>query len=616
MRTKLIICISLLVATLVVFSQTVFHQFVNLDDFDYVTQNPHVISGISFANVAWAFTSFHASNWHPLTWISHMLDAQLFGLRPAGHHLTSLLLHAANVVLLFLLLCRISGTLWRSAFVAALFAIHPLHVESVAWVAERKDVLSTLFLLLTLLSYAGYARNPAWKTYLLTVILFALGLMAKPMLVTVPFLMLLLDYWPLRRYQSAEMPPNPDPHADTVVTCSPLKLPWRQLLLEKIPFLILSLGCGIVTIYAQRTHAIISLKNHPFPDRLANAVIAYAGYIGNMLWPRDLAAFYPIPATVPGWQIAGSAVLLVTCTIIAVITRKRFPYLVIGWFWFMGMLVPVIGLLQVGMQARADRYTYIPLVGLFIIVTWGCSDLAAALRFKQRLISNASATLLILLAVATWFQVSYWKDTQSLFSHAVEVTTDNWFAHTFLGMALDGQGQHDLALTHLNAALRSNPEFGKTHYALGVALARSGSLDDAIGHYRAAVRFEPNLSEAYNNLANALAAKGRIGEADDLLMQGISIDPENARLHYNLAVNLELLNRFDEALFHYREAVRVNPAYAAAHNNLGFLALRTGNIQEAVPHLIEAVRINPGLTTARDEIESLLARGVISIPGR
>ena len=603
MRQKLVISLLLFAATLALYSRSLSHQFVNLDDFDYITQNGFVTGGLSFAGAAWAFTSFHASNWHPLTWLSHMVDCQLFGLNPAGHHLTSILLHAGNAVLLFFLLQRVTGYRWRSALVAALFALHPLHVESVAWVSERKDVLSSFFFLALLHVYSSHALRPAARKYLLALLLYALSLMAKAMYVTAPLLLLLLDFWPLGRLQLSSS------HEEPVPAGALPRYSWQRLLLEKVPFLLLATGCAAVTVAAQRSHAIISLQSHPLPDRLVTALGAYVAYIVKMFWPAGLAAFYPIPPTPPAWQIAGSVLLLTAVTVFCVRTARRTPYLAVGWFWFLGSLVPVIGLVQVGMQAMADRYTYIPLVGLFIMIVWGCADAAGQWACKPRLVAAAAITALISLTVVSWFQISRWKDTISLFTHAAAVTTDNWFAHTFLGMALDGQGQRDEALSQLFTALRINPEFGKAHYAVGVVCARTGQREDAIAHYREAIRLDPAIAEAYNNLANALAETGRIYEANDLLRKGIGIEPDNPRLHYNLAVNMETQDRFDEALYHYREATRINPAYASAHNNLGFLCSRLGRAEEAVRHLAEAVRLKPELTAALDELKFLTSGG-------
>ena len=468
-RQSRVIYLVLIVITFALFSRVLSSDFINFDDGTYITENPMVQNGLTSTSVVWAFTSGYASNWHPLTWISHMVDCQLYGLNPQGHHLTSLLFHIFNVLLLFLVLRNITGAVWRSAVVAALFAWHPLHVESVAWVAERKDVLSTFFWLLTMLAYARYAeeskvQSPKSKVYYgLALVCFALGLMAKPMLVTLPFLLLLLDFWPLRRiydpdakacgaglrftiYEPTDLQTASSFKAPSGPLASPTshksQITYRKLILEKVPFLLLAIASSVVTFLVQKTGgAVASLEALSFGQRIANALVSYIRYLGKMVWPRDLAVFYPIHHAWAAWQWAGAGLLIVAISVLAIAMIRQRPYFSVGWFWYLGTLVPVIGLIQVGGQSMADRYTYMPLVGIFIIFSWGMADLLG--RGQLRRMNLAWAVIvpvLVACLMVTRSQTSYWKDSITLFRHAIAVTTDNTLAHVDLGRAF-GQGR-------------------------------------------------------------------------------------------------------------------------------------------------------------------------------
>ena len=418
--------------------------FVNLDDPLYVTANPWVRQGITRAGLAWALAANVANNWHPLTLFSHLLDVQLFGLAAAGHHGTSLLLHAANSLLLFRVLRRMTGATWRSAAVAALFAVHPAHVESVAWVAERKDVLSALFWILAMGAWGEYARRPSWRRYALVVLLMALGLAAKPMVVTLPFALLLLDVWPLERRG----------------------LGWRRLIAEKLPLLALSALSSLVTLRYQQT-SLVPLDVLPWPLRLANAAVSYASYLGKILLPRHLAVFYPIPLAFPAWQTAGAALLIVIITGLALWSWRRAPWLLIGWLWFLGTLVPVIGLVQVGRQAMADRYLYIPSIGLFLALVWGISEL---LRDRRALLAALSTVVLLALATGTWVQTGTWRDSVTLYRHALAVTRDNYVAHVGLAKALAARRDWSGAVEQYRQALALRPEFQEARRGLEAAL--------------------------------------------------------------------------------------------------------------------------------------------------
>ena len=504
MGYKYLVILTLIAVTLAAYWRVGDNDFISLDDPEYVVQNPHVQT-VNLENIGWAFTSTEQANWHPLTWLSHMADCQLFGLNPRGHHLTNVFLHIANAVLLFLLLCGTTGTLWRSAFVAALFALHPLHVESVAWVAERKDVLSTLFFMLTLLAYAWYVAKPGLARYALTFCSFALGLMAKSMLVTLPFVLLLLDYWPLGRYRLKGAAGNGESEGHMLRQPLPGKLSLQRLILEKIPFFMLSAGCSILTLHAQEQGgAMVPLEAAPLSFRIENAVVAYVEYVGKMFWPSRLAIFYP-SAQLPTWQILASALLLAGMTVAVFRWARRFPFLPVGWLWFLGTLVPVIGLVQVGIQSMADRYTYIPLIGLFIMVTWGVPELVKGVRYHRIALSAAGAVTIAVLSVGTWLQAGHWQNNVELFSHALKFNNDNYMAHLDLGIALADRGRYDEAISHYNEFLRINPDYEVTHYFLGVALQKQGKLAEAIMQYSECLRLNPNDMNARSLLESALA---------------------------------------------------------------------------------------------------------------
>jgi tetratricopeptide (TPR) repeat protein len=514
------ICICLAVLTWAVFGQTLRHDFVNYDDPRYVYQNTRITSGLNIAGIAWAFTHIHSENWHPLTTITHMLDCSLYGLKAGGHHFSNVLFHTIAVVLLFLALQQMTGALWKSAFVAAVFAIHPLHVESVAWVAERKDVLSGIFFMLTLLSYVHYARAPSLRRYLVVAFVFALGLMSKPMLVTLPFVLLLLDYWPLRRIRDQR---------------SRVGSQLLSLLLEKIPLLALCAVSSVITFLAQRG-ALGGTEQLPMLARINNALVSYVVYVRQMFWPANLAVFYPHPENrLPPWEISLALAVLIGITIAAVILRKKAPYFIMGWFWYLGMLVPVIGLVQVGWQGHADRYTYLPQIGLYIAGTWAVADLTA-LWPRRRILLGAAALLLIgALSWSSSVQTSYWRDSETLFTHALAVTRNNDVAENNLGIVFLQRGQLDEAISRLQAAIDLRPENGPAHNNLAKALLQKGRLAEAMVHYRKFFEIEPENVEARNILGTALIQQGRIREAIEQWQDALAIEPENGNAASNLA---------------------------------------------------------------------------------
>ena len=514
------VCIFLAFLTWIVFGQTLWHDFVNYDDPRYVYQNTKITSGLNITGIAWAFTHIHAENWHPLTTITHMLDCSLYGLKAGGHHFSNVLFHAIAVVLLFLALQQMTGALWRSAFVAAVFAIHPLHVESVAWVAERKDVLSGVFFMLTLLAYVRYARAPSTWRYVIVAFVFALGLMSKPMLVTVPFVLLLLDYWPFRRVADQRSHPGHQ---------------LLRLLVEKIPLIALSAVSSVVTFMAQRG-AIGWTEQLPMLPRVNNALMSYVIYVRQMFWPANLAVFYPHPENrLSPWEISLALAVLIGVTTAAAILRKKAPYFIMGWFWYLGMLVPVIGLVQVGWQGHADRYTYLPQIGLYIAGTWAFADLTASWR-RRRVLQIAAALLVVAaLSCSASIQTSYWRNSETLFTHTLAVTKHNDVAENNLGIIFLQNGQLDDAISRLQAAIDLRPENGPAHNNLAKALLQKGRLAEAMVHYRKFLEIEPENVEARNILGTALIQQGRIREAIEQWQEAQTIEPENGNAASNLA---------------------------------------------------------------------------------
>ncbi|MEW6599885.1 MAG: tetratricopeptide repeat protein [Nitrospirota bacterium] len=578
MRNKIFISLFLVLATFAVYWQTAGHQFVTYDDGVYITENPHVKAGPTMDGVKWAFTTTRAGNWHPLTWLSLMLDVGMFGLYPGFHHLMNTAFHAANTVMLFLLLLRLTGAFWPSAFAAALFALHPLHVESVAWAAERKDVLSAFFWILTLLYYDKYVKHPGKLNYILVLCAFALGLMSKPMLVTLPLVMLLMDYWPLGRIRPGRK--------------------WR-LILEKVPFLAVSAISSVVTIYAQQKGgAVASVKALPLSFRAVNALWSCVLYLGKMLWPVNLAVIYPIPSSLTIVQGLLSGLLLAVITGFTVRYAKQRPYLLTGWLWYLITLLPVIGLVQVGRQSMADRYTYIPFIGLFIIIAWGMQIIAGDKRFRRAAVSAAACIILLVLTALTWRQIGYWKDSITLFSHAVETVDNNYIAHENLGYALAQSGRLDEAAYHYAEALRISPDYERALTGMGNVLVKQGKSKEGIYYTNRALVLNPDSAEAHFNMGFALMSEGRDMEAARHYSEGLRSDPENAEIHFILGVILAEGGRLDDGISHFSEALRINPDFAEAHYSLGVALLREGKLDESIRHFTEALRIKPDFAEA------------------
>jgi tetratricopeptide (TPR) repeat protein len=581
------LALGLVVATLVVFGSLTSAQFIVYDDHQYVVDNPALQDGLTMESIRWAFTTGYAAMWCPLSWISHLLDVELYGLHAGGHHRTSVILHALNALLLFVALRRLTGTTYRSAAVAGLFALHPLHVQSVAWVAERKDVLSTTFGFLALWFYARHAERPTVGRYALVALALTLGLMAKPMLVTLPFVLLLLDGWPLERLQG--------------------NLRWA--LLEKVPLLALAAASVGITIFVQRgDKALTSFDVLPLSLRAANSVVSYARYLGKTVWPADLAIFYPYPSYWSVAAVAGSVALLVILTALAVRQRRQRPYLLMGWLWFIGTLIPVIGLVQTGSHAMADRFTYVPLVGLFVVAVWATVELARAWRVPGTLVVGMTAVVLVTLAMAARREASYWHDSVTIFSRALEATADNSETRFNLGTALQRAGRFEEAEEQFRTGLRMNPRDSRIYNSLGALVQNMGRTDDAINEYRLALQADGSHLGARMNLAVTLFENGRRDEAIAEFREAVRLNNGSALAHYKLGVALAQMGRLTDAEEPLRRAVEIQPDWAEAWNELGTTLGRQGRVAEAVPCFAEAVRLNPRLDAASRNLERARAR--------
>ena len=578
------LALALVVAILAVYGQTCGKDFgfVDVDDNDYVALNPHVDEGLTLDGLRWAFTTFHACNWHPLTWLSLQLDAQLFSDGAQGYHRTNVLLHAANTLLLFWLLQRLTGAVWRSAAVAGFFAVHPLHVESVVWVAERKDVLSTLFWLLTTAVYAWYAERPGVGRYLLILAAFALGLLGKSMLVTLPATLLLLDYWPLQRWRPVE--PGTTRYA-------PASLGW--LLAEKLPLFALVIPSIVLTLQAQ-SQLLWTLEQFPVSVRVANALVSYVKYLSATFWPINLAFFYPHPReALPWWQPAVAALLLAGLTVLLVWAGRRRRYLAVGWLWYLGTLVPVIGLVQVGLQAMADRYTYVPSIGLFILVVWGVADLCP--RGSGRVVPATVLTCAALASclVTTWFQVQHWHNSETLLRHTLAVTENNGVAHTQLGIVLGMKGKRAEALEHMEEALRLAPNSAQAHRTLALALIDVGRLDDAALHLERSLQLKPNMAETHRDLGQVRERQGRHADAVQHLAVALQLDPDLALIRVELAGALEGKGDFAQAQEQYEILLRRNPTAAWFRAELGRVLKLQGKLDEALECYDQALQLRP-----------------------
>jgi len=639
-KREWLIAAALVVITLAVFAQAKDFAFVRYDDDKYVTQNPPVQKGLTMEGVRWAFTSLAASNWHPVTWLSHMLDSSLYGPHPRGHHITNVLLHLLNTLLLFAVFRKMSGAVWQSAFVAALFAVHPLHVESVAWVAERKDVLSAFFFLLTLWAYIRYVRLPGWSRYAPVLIFFALGLMSKPMLVTLPFVLLLLDVWPLRRL--AGEPLETAAGAQQIETAGPgFYGGLIGLCREKIPLFILSAFSIGATLLAQRQE-ITPLDELPLAARTANALVSYLVYIGKMFWPQALAVLYPYPDANPLWQAAAAGAILTTAVLLVVKYGRRFPYLAVGWFWYLGTLVPVVGIVQVGAQSHADRYTYLPLIGLFIMIAWGIPELLKGRSYGAPVLGVLAGIVVAACAVLSWQQLAHWQNSLTLFEHTLAVTKNNYVIRSNMGAALAEEGRFAEAVVHYEEALRIRPKDVDIRYNYANALARQGKMREAVVQYEIVLKTEPGKAAVHNNLAIALASIGQTDKALGHWREALRLKPDYEEAQVNLRMALERLKKpqaiedkaasaqgidadtadgqmrlgigqlqkgtVDGAVAHFEEALKRNPRLTEAHLSLGIIMAKKQNLDAAIRHFQEALKINPQFAKAHNSLAVILAQ--------
>jgi tetratricopeptide (TPR) repeat protein len=591
--------LGLAVVTFALYAQVIGHQFITLDDPTYIQENPMVNRGVTLAGLAWAFTTFHAANWHPLTWISHMIDCQLFGMN-AGHQLlVNALIHVANTLLVFWFLLRTTHARWPSALVAALFALHPLHVESVAWASERKDTLSTFFGLLSLIAYSRYAEAPAISRYIWVAVTLALGLLAKPMLVTWPLVMLLLDYWPLGRVNGQPARRSLGGGGWPVV---------RGLVVEKIPLFALAAASAVMTLIAQsREGAVRTLGHEAITLRLSNALVSYAKYLLLTFWPNDLAVYYPF-AGIPAWQIIGAASLLIGITVFCVSQRRIRPYLMVGWLWFLGTLVPVIGIVQVGGQIMADRYFYIPSIGLLMALVFGLADIAKSWRVGPLLSAGAAAAVLLILATLTNAQIQRWHDSFTLFEHTLAVTPPNLRIEHNLGVALGLGDRYDEAAAHFEKALQIDPNFYDGLVVMGVTRAHQGRLPEAIEYFRAAIRSQPDVPKARVQLAHALWNENRDEAALEEMRRASQLAPKDADIRADFGLALAMVGTIPEAIEQLHEALRLNPNSAETHNNLGLALLASGKARESIPEFEVALRLKPELKGAADNLHRAQAQ--------
>ena len=534
------ICVLLVGGTVLPYWQVGKHEFLNYDDGEYITENNFVQGGLSRQSVCWSFTSTVSNHWHPLTWLSHMLDCELFGLNPAGHHLMNLLLHIINTVLLFWVLRGATGAIWQSGFVAALFAVHPLHVESVAWAAERKDTLSTCFWILTMAAYFWYCRRGGLGRYLLALVIFGLGLMAKPMLVTLPVVLLLLDFWPLQRIRFGRLDTAGNRQRTGVLRPSAKSRRAVDIFIEKIPFFGLAVASSVVTIIVMRRAGhVAQVAELSFGWRIASSLVSYAGYILKMFWPNRLAPFYPHPGTTLAvWKAVAAGVFLLFLSVVCIYYVRR-RYLLAGWLWYLVTLLPVIGLLQVGSQAMADRYSYVPLIGLFIIVAFAATDIVGELRRGKIALLVSSAVVVLALMVCTYIQVGHWRNSITLFEHTLRVTEDNYVAHNNLANALGEKEKYDAAIEHGLEAVRINPRYDRPHYNLGMAFYHKGDIDKAVSHWRRALQLNPKHSDVHYNLAVVVLKQNEVGRAIEHLQEELKLNPNHTRAHQLLQTLLK-----------------------------------------------------------------------------
>ena len=592
-RRRMILILALLaIAAVAPYWQTRSHEFIHYDDKPYVWDNPIVLGGVTVDGIKWAFTALFASNWHPITWLSHMVDCSLFvqgdGRQWAGgHHLVNVLIHLLNTLLVFGVLQALTKAPWRSALVAGLFAVHPLHVESVAWIAERKDVLSTMFGLLAIMGYVGYVQRPSLARYLLIVVLFGLSLMSKPMLVTLPCVLLLLDYWPLGRLQRASV---------------------FKLLTEKLPLLVMSIGSSVITVIAQKTGgSVFALEQLPVPQRIANAAVAYATYLGKTIWPTNLAIIYSHPGTWPALVVAGSAAVLIVVTVMVWVLRRKRPHLLMGWLWFLGTLVPVIGLVQVGSQSMADRYMYVPMIGLLVMIAWSIPDPARMSVAGVRAVTAAAILAIAALMAQTALQVGRWKDSVTLFSHAVAVTDRNYVAHNLLGGVLRQKGDRDGAQRQLGASLELHPNYPDAHSNMGLLMLDTAQWSKAEEHFKKSLSFRPGDGVTLSNLGVAFFRQNRIDEAITQFRNALQYTPANVEALVNLGNTYAAKGNPDQAIAQYQAALAIRPDLAEAHASIAAIEFQRKNLAASITHDTLALKSRPDMIEVRTRLGFALA---------
>lgn len=610
-RTSYLVAVALAIGTAAVYWDVVSHPFINYDDPIYVTGNIHVHQGLRWETVAWAFKTSTFGNWLPLAWLTHLLDYQLYGMGAGGHHFTSLLIHVINTVLLFFLLKKLTGAVWRSGFVAALFAVHPLNVESVAWIAERKNILCTLFWILGIWAYSWYTRKPNWKRYSWTLGVFGLGLMAKSMVVTLPFALLLLDYWPLGRMrklnQSSEQAEEGESSQSNALRSRNL---WG-LMLEKVPFLLLAAADGVITLKLQRDFGTIT--RFPLGVRVENAIVSYSVYLEKMIWPSGLSVLYPHSRSyLPGLRVGIAAVLLASISVAVIWGYRRRKYVVVGWLWFLGTLVPVIGLIQAGSQSMADRYAYIPLIGIFMVVVWGLSDLVKHYRRAKDPLIVGAVCALFALVIVTRVQIGYWDSSLALWQHAMEVTENNYVAYNNFGEALWSQGNYDAAAPWFFKSIEIYPSFANAQLNAGMTLVLSGQIDEGIAHFIKGVELDPGSCEGYNKLGAAFGRKGMTDEAIRCYEIALKINPTYAPALADLGIELENQGRLEEASARLEQAIECglnSDIVLELHLRYGDVLVKKGEPSKAVDQYREALRLRPGYAPALEALSKVQEGG-------
>ena len=611
---EVLICLLLATAIFIVYWQVIDFDFISLDDPYYIINNPSIRHGINFESLKWAFSSFgYEANWHPLTWISHMLDIQLFGMNPGMHHFTNVIFHILNSMLLFIVLEKMTGALWRSAVVAVLFALHPLHVESVAWISERKDVLSTFFWMLTMMGYLWYVHHPSVRRYLTVIFFYILGLLSKPMLVTLPFVLLLLDYWPLNRLDldhTRGVGKNYELNRSYEICWS--RIP--RLIVEKIPMIVLAIISSSLTIIAQHEGgALKSFKIFPFSLRILNAITSYVDYLWKVIYIFNLVVFYPYKHAINPLVVILFCLFLIFVTVLAVLCVKRLPYFLVGWFWYLGTLIPVIGLVQVGVQPMADRYTYIPLIGIFILIVWGISELLEKFQIKKIILITVAGVVLPILISFSWIQVGYWKNSKTLYEHTINVPVKNYIFHLQQAKLLMDQGDLDGAEKHCAEALRINSDYqarmrinpDQAYNFMGKILKNKGEISKAIIYLSKAIQLNPTYADAYNSLGVAFMYQGRFSDAIKMFSKVLDLEPENVSADVNMGSSLKSQGRVNEAIHYFKKALQIRPDLLVAHYYLGEVLSSQGKIDESIEQYKRILKIDPSDMNAQVILNNL-----------